>query len=147
MSKAEWGKKHECPNCSCRFYDLLKPSPLSCPKCDFVFAADILHKTRKGKAVKSSDDDDEDLIEEEDEDLLHPHDDDEDDLLLGTDDNDDDAVPGVKDDYSIDDDLILPDDDEPIGDEEIPVELLGEDLENLDEDDLDLSSNTKKDEK
>lgn len=28
----ELGKKHECPSCSAKFYDLGKPEPI-CPKC------------------------------------------------------------------------------------------------------------------
>lgn len=30
--KPELGKKHQCPSCGCKFYDLQKPEPL-CPRC------------------------------------------------------------------------------------------------------------------
>ena len=32
MAKPEWGKKHLCPSCGIKFYDL-KRSPIICPSC------------------------------------------------------------------------------------------------------------------
>lgn len=32
MAKREWGKKHLCPSCGIKFYDL-KRSPIVCPSC------------------------------------------------------------------------------------------------------------------
>lgn len=138
MAKLEWGKKHECPNCSCRFYDLLKPSPLTCPKCSFVFATDVLHKARKGKASAKATADDDDEEEEEDiigDDLIDNDEDDASNLLLGDDGDDDDDIPGVGgNDLSVIDDTILPDEDEDIIEEELPEDLLEDDLEEVEED-------------
>ena len=137
LAKLEWGKKHECPNCSCRFYDLLKPSPLTCPKCNFVFATDVLHKARKGKASAKATADDDDEEEEEDiieDDLMDNEEDDTSNLLLG-DDEDDEDIPGVGgNDLSVIDDTILPDEDEDIIEEDLPEDLLEDDLEESEED-------------
>jgi len=32
VAKPEWGKKHLCPSCGTKFYDL-KRSPITCPSC------------------------------------------------------------------------------------------------------------------
>ena len=129
MAKAEWGSKHECPNCSTRFYDMLKPSPLTCPKCDFVFATDVLHRLRKGKSLKSLMDDAAEDEADNDNDELETADEAQTDAEMIMSDDEEDDAPGNKDDYSIDDDLILPDDEDGVGNiEELPEDLLGDDL-------------------
>ena len=37
MAKLEWGEKHGCDSCGCRFYDLMREPP-TCPKCGTVAA-------------------------------------------------------------------------------------------------------------
>ena len=132
MAKAEWGSKHECPNCSTRFYDMLKPSPLTCPNCDFVFATDVLHRLRKGKSLKSlMDDASEEEAEVEAEELPTADESQTDAEMLMSDEEDE--APGNKEEYSINDDLILPDDEDEVGSiEELPEDLLSDDI---DEDD------------
>lgn len=49
MALAEWGVKHVCASCHCRFYDLNR-DPVICPKCATPFDPDILFKTRKGRS-------------------------------------------------------------------------------------------------
>lgn len=129
MAKAEWGSKHECPNCSARFYDMLRPSPIACPKCDFVFATDVLHRLRKGKSLKAQmDDAAEDEAENDNEEVETVEAAQTDAELLMSDDEDE--APGNKEDYAIDDDLILPDDEDTVGEiEELPEDLLNEELE------------------
>ena len=129
MAKAEWGSKHECPNCSARFYDMQKPSPLTCPKCDFVFATDVLHRLRKGKSLKAQmDDAAEDETDTDAEEVATVEEPQTDAEMLMSDDEDE--APGNKEDYAIDDDLILPDEDDEVGSiEELPEDLLNEDLE------------------
>lgn len=45
MAKEEWGLKHTCPNCSTKFYDLLK-EPIVCPKCGKIIIVEsvVSHK-------------------------------------------------------------------------------------------------------
>lgn len=46
MVKPELGTKRSCPNCSARFYDLMK-SPAECPKCGHAFDPEVLLKPRR----------------------------------------------------------------------------------------------------
>ncbi|MEN8722969.1 MAG: TIGR02300 family protein [Alphaproteobacteria bacterium] len=94
MAKPEWGKKHSCPSCGAKFYDMQAETPLTCPKCDTVFEPERVLKPRRARpeddkpvkkeVEKAKEDDD------EDEDLLL---DDSDDDVAGIelDDDDDDA--------------------------------------------------------
>ncbi len=34
MAKEKFGKKRLCPNCTTKFYDMLKEPPLRCPHCN-----------------------------------------------------------------------------------------------------------------
>lgn len=44
--KPELGIKRTCPNCTARFYDLMK-SPAECPKCGHAFDPEVLLKPRR----------------------------------------------------------------------------------------------------
>ncbi len=46
MVKPELGIKRTCPNCTARFYDLMK-SPAECPKCGHSFDPEVLLKPRR----------------------------------------------------------------------------------------------------
>lgn len=82
----ELGKKHECPNCGIKFYDLGKPTPL-CPKCGTnvkEFEADELalisaaaRKRRKADLPDDSDEVEEAGDIELDDEILEGGDDDE----------------------------------------------------------------------
>lgn len=50
MSKAEWGLKRVCPNCSTRYYDMKKNPPV-CPSCGTVFDPENLVRSRRGRAA------------------------------------------------------------------------------------------------
>lgn len=50
MAKAEWGMKRLCPNCGARYYDMKKKTPV-CPSCNTAYDADLVMKTRRGRAV------------------------------------------------------------------------------------------------
>jgi hypothetical protein len=131
LAKPEWGIKHECPNCSVRFYDLLKPSPLSCPACGYEFATDVLHRIKKTKLSKDdSDDDTETDIDEDIEEDIEDEIDSADDLLLHEDEEDEDEVIADKSNVDSLDDGLFPDEETEIDTDEIPAEL-------LDDDDLD----------
>lgn len=133
MAKPEWGIKHECPNCSIRFYDLLKPSPLTCPSCGYEFATDVLHRLKKIKLSKDDSDEDTDTeLEEDDIDVIEDDEviDSSDDLLLHEDDEEDEH--GTTDTANVDslDDGLFPDEETDIDSDEIPADLLDdEDLE------------------
>jgi hypothetical protein len=126
LAKPEWGIKHECPNCSVRFYDLTKPSPLTCPACGYEFATDVLHRVRKTKLTKDDSDDDVDALEEDDieeDDMIE----DSDNLLLHDDEDEENVVADTSDVNTLDDDM-FPDEDTDIDAEEIPEELLVDEI-------------------
>lgn len=50
MAKPELGSKHQCQNCSARFFDLNK-SPITCPKCGTIFHATPLLRAAHHAAV------------------------------------------------------------------------------------------------
>lgn len=142
MAKPEWGIKHECPNCSVRFYDLQKPSPVTCPSCEFEFATDVLHRIKKVKpAQASSDQDADDINDEELEDDIELEEDsdnlDADDLLLQDDDDEDDTVGGDGADgadvESLSEDMFPDDGDDDAG-EELPEDLLEDDIDEEEKD-------------
>lgn len=129
LAKPEWGIKHECPNCSVRFYDLTKPSPLTCPSCGYEFATDVLHRVRKTKTTKDDSDDDAEGIEEDDIDDVEANDivDDSDDLLLHDDEDEENVVTDTSDVSTLDEEDMFPDEDTDINTEELPEELLSDD--------------------
>jgi hypothetical protein len=126
LAKPEWGIKHECPNCSVRFYDLTKPSPLSCPSCSYEFATDVLHRVKKTKLNK--DDLDEDEVHDDIEDDAEEAEDgiDDADLLLHDEEDEDEVTADTSDVNTLDDGL-FPDEDTDIDTDEIPAELLTDD--------------------
>lgn len=129
MAKPEWGIKHECPNCSVRFYDLMKPSPLTCIACGYEFATDVLHRVRKAtKVTQATVDDNSDVIDEDLEDETNEALVGGDDLLLDADnDHNDDDVSGDSNDVANIDDDMFPDDDTDSSDEDLPEDLLEND--------------------
>ena len=136
MAKPEWGIKHECPNCSVRFYDLLKPSPLTCPSCGYEFATDVLHRIRKSKLTKDDSDEEQDEFEDDEIEDIEDEADVSDDGFLLPDEEDDEATE-TSDVSGISDDSMFPDEDADIDSDEIPEELLTDDdlEENIDEED------------
>ena len=50
MVKPEWGLKRICPNCSTRYYDMLR-DPITCPKCGAAFDPDTFAKTKRARAA------------------------------------------------------------------------------------------------
>ena len=50
MAKAEWGVKRVCPNCGTRYYDMKKKTPV-CPSCGTAYDAEIIMKSRRGRAA------------------------------------------------------------------------------------------------
>jgi len=50
VAKAEWGLKRICPSCSARYYDMKKNPPV-CPSCGTAFDAEILMRSRRGRAA------------------------------------------------------------------------------------------------
>lgn len=50
MAKPEWGLKRTCQSCGARFYDLNREA-ITCPKCDAVYDAEAVLKSRRGRPV------------------------------------------------------------------------------------------------
>jgi uncharacterized protein (TIGR02300 family) len=48
VAKPEWGKKHTCPSCNTKFYDLRR-SPIICPNCGAKVDPDAGTSGRKGR--------------------------------------------------------------------------------------------------
>ena len=74
MAKPEWGRKHVCPGCGTRFYDLGR-DPIVCPGCGATFDPLAGLRPRRGRtaaaareikppAVVAEGDDDESVIED-----------------------------------------------------------------------------------
>lgn len=129
MAKPEWGMKHECPNCSVRFYDLCKPSPITCISCGYEFATDILHRVRKTKAIETAAEDDIDTTEDDSAEIEV---DTSNIMLHDSDDDDDPVVADTSDMTNIDDDM-FPDDDDTETADIIPDDLLLDDDSEVDE--------------
>lgn len=53
MSKAEWGKKRICTECSTKFYDF-KKSPITCPKCNTEINPNSVARFKKSKVQSVS---------------------------------------------------------------------------------------------
>ena len=47
MTKAAWGKKHTCPKCGTRFYDLGKKGPAVCIECEHSWVPEPILKTKQ----------------------------------------------------------------------------------------------------
>ncbi len=47
MAKAEWGKKHTCPKCDTRFYDLGKKGPAVCIECEHSWVPEPILKAKQ----------------------------------------------------------------------------------------------------
>lgn len=47
MVKAAWGKKHTCPKCSTRFYDLGKKGPAVCIECEHSWVPEPILKAKQ----------------------------------------------------------------------------------------------------
>jgi hypothetical protein len=41
MALAKFGKKRQCINCDCRFYDLGKEGPINCPRCNQTISEEL----------------------------------------------------------------------------------------------------------
>ena len=54
MAKAEWGTKRICHNCGARFYDLHR-DPIVCPKCTTPYDPEQLLKSRRSRSVQIAD--------------------------------------------------------------------------------------------
>jgi len=50
VAKAEWGLKRICPNCSARYYDMKKKTPV-CPSCGAAYDHESVMKSRRGRAA------------------------------------------------------------------------------------------------
>lgn len=50
MVKPEWGLKRTCQSCGVRFYDL-NHVQIVCPKCEAVYDAEAVLKSRRGRPV------------------------------------------------------------------------------------------------
>ncbi len=50
MVKPEWGLKRTCQSCGARFYDL-NHEQIVCPKCEAVYDAEAVLKSRRGRPV------------------------------------------------------------------------------------------------
>lgn len=126
MAKPEWGMKHECPNCSVRFYDMQKPSPITCISCGYEFAIDVLHRVRK---TKISNEDDADLSDHDeiDTDVESDDIDPTEDLLLHDEDDDEESIKESTDMSNFDDDMFPDDEDDSDNPEELPEDILGDD--------------------
>jgi len=72
--KPELGIKRTCPNCTARFYDLMK-SPAECPKCGHAFDPEVLLKPRRPRpepvrVVKEVEVEEAEVEEEEEEEAV-----------------------------------------------------------------------------
>ena len=47
MVKAAWGKKHTCPKCGTRFYDLGKKGPAVCIECEHKWVPEQILKSKQ----------------------------------------------------------------------------------------------------
>ena len=56
MPKPDLGSKHQCQNCSTKFFDLNK-DPIVCPKCGTVFQATPISARAASRAAPVADDD------------------------------------------------------------------------------------------
>lgn len=52
MADPAWGAKRACPNCSARFYDLMR-DPVPCPSCGSVFALEALSERKSAPSSRS----------------------------------------------------------------------------------------------
>lgn len=129
----EAGVKQECPNCGCRFFDFNRPSPLTCPSCQFSFSAEaVILRSRRGKVAKG---DEENVDFEDDE-----RDEDDDDIEVTEDDapvivgdgDDEDENDGIAPEALESDDMLVDDEVEDADDEALPDDFLDDD----DNDDL-----------
>jgi uncharacterized protein (TIGR02300 family) len=50
LAKPEWGLKRTCQSCGARFYDLNREA-ITCPKCEAVYDAEAVLKSRRGRPV------------------------------------------------------------------------------------------------
>ncbi len=55
MAKPELGNKHQCQNCSAKFFDLNK-NPITCPKCGTVFQGAPFARVAQRAAAADDDD-------------------------------------------------------------------------------------------
>lgn len=51
MVKEAWGKKHTCPKCETRFYDLGKKGPAVCIECEHSWVPEPILKTKQSHAA------------------------------------------------------------------------------------------------
>ena len=124
MSKPEWGIKRVCPSCSLKYYDFNK-NPIICPKCEFEFDPDLLLKSRKGRSIASKTEDNEVLsnVKKEKntiEDDINPIENDQ-------------EILDIDDETDIQDDIIEPNIEENINDNNEDIEIIDDDLEEKDD--------------
>lgn len=108
VARPELGTKRLCPNCGAKYYDL-NHDPITCPKCNALFATGAVAAIRP-ETAKEEEEDDDTVDTETDDVVLVPLEEAEDDT--DTDDDDDDDVAVVAPTIDADDDALIDDDDD-----------------------------------